>query len=177
MFKKNIKIIYIIIENMNHLKQIAQNKICQISLLSALIIILAYIVEIFAKVPPCELCIYQRIPYFLVVFFFWSYIFYFKKKKVFLLLALILFIINFLLSFFHSLVERGFVNYSSSCTSNNNNFEDIESLRQSLENTPIAKCDEIIFSVMGLSLANINLIVLTLLIIINILFIVRDDKI
>ena len=84
---------------------------------------------------------------------------------------------NFLLSFFHSLVERGFVNYSSSCTSNNNNFEDIESLRQSLENTPIAKCDEIIFSVMGLSLANINLIVLTLLIIINILFIVRDDKI
>ena len=39
-----------------------------------------------------------------------------------------------------------------------NNFEDIESLRQSLENTPIAKCDEIIFSVMGLSLANINLL-------------------
>ena len=64
---------------------------------------------------------------------------------MFLLLALILFIINFLISFFHSLVERGFVNYSSSCTSNNNNFEDIESLRQSLENTPIAKCDEIIF--------------------------------
>jgi hypothetical protein len=31
--------------------------------------------------------------------------------------------------------------------------------------------------VMGLSLANINLIVLTLLIIMNILFIVRDDKI
>ena len=85
-------------------------------------------------------------------------------------------VINFLLSFFHSLVERGFVNYSSSCTSNNNNFEDIESLRRSLENTPIAKCDEIIFSLMGLSLANINLIVLTLLIIINILFIVRNDK-
>ena len=99
-----------------------------------------------------------------------------EREKVFLLLALILFIINFLISFFHSLVERGFVNYSSSCASNNNNFEDIESLRQSLENTPIAKCDEIIFSVMGLSLANINLIVLTLLIIINILFVVRNDK-
>ena len=160
---------------MNHLKQLTHNRIFQISLLSTLIIILAYIVEIFAKVPPCELCIYQRIPYFLVVFF--GVIFFIlKKEKVFLLLALILFTVNFLLSFFHSLVERGLVNYSSSCTSNNNNFEDIESLRQSLENTPIAKCDEIIFSVMGLSLANINLIVLTLLIIINILFIVRNDK-
>ena len=164
------------IENMNSLKQIIQNRICQITLLSAFVIFLAYIVEIFARVPPCELCIYQRIPYFLVVFF-GVILFFLKKEKVFLLLALVLFIINFLLSFFHSLVERGFVNYSSSCTSNNNNFEDIESLRQSLENTPIAKCDEIIFSVMGLSLANINLIVLTLLIIINILFIVRNEKI
>ena len=161
---------------MNHIKQLTQNRICQVSLLSALIIILAYIVEIFAKVPPCELCIYQRIPYFLVVFF--GVIFFIlKREKVFLLLALILFIINFLISFFHSLVERWFVNYSSSCTSNNNIFEDIESLRRSLENTPIAKCDEIIFSVMGLALANINLIVLTLLIFINILFIVRDVKI
>jgi disulfide bond formation protein DsbB len=101
----------------------------------------------------------------------------FKKEIIFLYLSLLIFFINFFISIFHSLVERGFVNYSSSCTSNNNNFEDIESLRQSLENTPIAKCDEIIFSVMGLSLANINLIVLTLLIIINILFIVRNDKI
>ena len=78
--KKNIKITYVIIENMNHLKQLSHNRICQISFLSALIIILAYIVEIFAKVPPCELCIYQRIPYFLVVFF--GVIFFiFKKEK------------------------------------------------------------------------------------------------
>tara|TARA_Y100000813_G_scaffold169833_1_gene132458 strand:+ start:2742 stop:3230 length:489 start_codon:yes stop_codon:yes gene_type:complete len=160
------------IENMNSLKQIIQNRICQITLLSAFVIFLAYIVEIFARVPPCELCIYQRIPYFLVVFF--GVIFFiFKKETLFLFLTLILFIINFLISVFHSLVERGVVNYKSSCTSNDSIFEDIESLRQSLENTPIAKCDEIIFSIMGFSLANINLIVLTLLITINILFIIK----
>ena len=45
----------------------------------------------------------------------------------------------------------------------NENFEDIESLRMSLENTPIAKCDEINFSIFGLSLANINLIILIFL--------------
>ena len=55
----------------------------------------------------------------------------------------------------------------------NENFEDIESLRMSLENTPIAKCDEIIFSIFGLSLANINLIILIFFIFINILFIVK----
>ena len=158
------------------LKKILQNKILSITSLCLLTIIFAYIVEIFAKVPPCKLCIYQRIPY-LIIIFVGIVSLIFKKELIFLYLSLLTFFINFFISIFHSLVERGFVNYSSSCTSNNNNFEDIESLRRSLENTPIAKCDEIIFSVMGLSLANINLIVLTLLIIINILFIVRNDKI
>ena len=157
-------------------KNILQNRILSITSLCLLTIVFAYIVEIFAKVPPCKLCIYQRIPYLIIIFLGFAFLI-FKKEIIFIYLSLLIFFINFFISIFHSLVERGFVNYSSSCTSNNNNFEDIESLRQSLENTPIAKCDEIIFSVMGLSLANINLIVLTLLIIINILFIVRNDKI
>ena len=157
-------------------KNILQNRILSITSMCLLTIVSAYIVEIFAKVPPCKLCIYQRIPYLIIIFLGFAFLI-FKKEIIFLYLSLLIFFINFFISIFHSLVERGFVNYSSSCTSNNNNFEDIESLRRSLENTPIAKCDEIIFSLMGLSLANINLIVLTLLIIINILFIVRDDKI
>ena len=157
-------------------KNILQNRILSITSMCLLTIVSAYIVEIFAKVPPCKLCIYQRIPYLIIIFLGFAFLI-FKKEIIFLYLSLLIFFINFFISIFHSLVERGFVNYSSSCTSNNNNFEDIDSLRQSLENTPIAKCDEIIFSVMGLSLANINLIVLTLLIIINILFILRDDKI
>ena len=157
-------------------KNILQNRTLSITSLCLLTIVSAYIVEIFAKVPPCKLCIYQRIPYLIIIFLGFAFLI-FKKEIIFLYLSLLIFFVNFFISIFHSLVERGFVNYSSSCTSNNNNFEDIESLRRSLENTPIAKCDEIIFSVMGLSLANINLIVLTLLIIINILFIVRNEKI
>ena len=158
------------------LKKILQNKILSITTLCLVTIFSAYIVEIFAKVPPCKLCVYQRIPYVIIIFLGFV-LFILKKEIIFLYLSLLLFFANFFISFFHSLVERGFVNYNSSCTSNNNSFEDIESLRQSLENTPIAKCDEIVFSVMGFSLANINLIVLTLLIIVNILFIVRNDKI
>ena len=153
-------------------KNILQNRTLSITSLCLLTIVSAYIVEIFAKVPPCKLCIYQRIPYLIIIFLGFAFLI-FKKEIIFLYLSLLIFFVNFFISIFHSLVERGFVNYSSSCTSNNNNFEDIESLRQSLENTPIAKCDEIIFSVMGFSLANINLVVLTLLITINILFIVK----
>jgi len=154
------------------LKKILQNKILSITSLCLLTIIFAYIVEIFAKVPPCKLCIYQRIPY-LIIIFVGIVSFIFKKELIFLYISLLTFFINFFISFFHSLVERKLIRYDVGCSSSNENFEDIESLRMSLENTPIAKCDEINFSIFGLSLANINLIILIFFIFINILFIVK----
>jgi disulfide bond formation protein DsbB len=97
----------------------------------------------------------------------------FKKEIIFLYISLLIFFINFFISTFHSLVERKIISYDTGCSSSNQNFEDIESLRLSLENTPITKCDEIIFSIFGLSLANLNLIILIFFIFINILFIVK----
>ena len=38
-------------------------------------------------------------------------------------------------------------------------YENIEDLRNFLEEVPITKCDEISFSIYGLSLANLNLII------------------
>ena len=154
------------------LKKILQNKTLSITLLCLLTIFSAYIIEIFAKVPPCKLCIYQRIPY-LIIIFVGIVSLIFKKEIIFLYFSLFIFFINFVISFFHSLVERKLISYDVGCSSSNENFEDIESLRMSLENTPIAKCDEIIFSIFGLSLANINLIVLIFFIFINILYIIK----
>ena len=51
------------------------------------------------------------------------------------------------------------------CTSTGSDIQTIEELRNFLEKVPIAKCNEILFSLMGLSLANFNLIVSVLLII------------
>ncbi len=156
-------------------KKILQYRVLSIISLCTLTLISAYIVEIFAKVPPCKLCIYQRIPYLIIIFL--GLVFLLLKKEItFLYLSLSIFFANFFISFFHSLVERKLVSYDVGCSSSNKKFEDIESLRRSLENTPIAKCDEITFSVFGLSLANINLIILIFFISINILFIIKNEK-
>ena len=153
-------------------KKTLQNKILSIITLCLLTIISAYIIEIFAKVPPCKLCIYQRIPYLIIILLGFVF-FFFKKEIIFLYLSLLIFFVNFFISFFHSLVERKLISYNVGCSSSSENFEDIESLRMSLENTPIAKCDEITFSIFGLSLANLNLIILIFFISINIFFIVK----
>ena len=156
-------------------KKILQYRVLSIISLCTLTLISAYIVEIFAKVPPCKLCIYQRIPYLIIIFL--GLVFLLLKKEItFLYLSLLIFFSNFFISFFHSLVERKLVSYDVGCSSSNKKFEDIESLRRSLENTPIAKCDEITFSVFGLSLANINLIILIFFISIIILFIIKNEK-
>ncbi len=140
--------------------------------ISLVIISGAYILEFFYNFPPCELCIYQRIPYFLILFIC-IISFFMEYKNIHFYSIFFLFFTSFLISSFHSLVERGIVEYSSACTSSVENFESIEDLRMHLDSVPLTKCDEILFSVMGFSLANINTIISLSLVLFNIYFVWR----
>ena len=139
---------------------------------SLVIISAAYILEFFYNFPPCELCVYQRIPYFLILFIC-IISFFMEHKNVHFYLIFFLFITSFLIAFFHSLVERGIVEYSSGCTSSVGDFESIEDLRMHLESVQLTKCNEILFSVMGFSLANINTIISLSLVLFNIYLVSR----
>ena len=132
----------------------------------------AYILEFLYNFPPCELCIYQRIPYFFILFIC-IISFFMEYKNIHFYSIFFLFFTSFLIAFFHSLVERGIVEYSSGCTSSVENFESIEDLRLHLDSVPLTKCDEILFSVMGFSLANINSIISLSLVLFNIYFVRR----
>jgi disulfide bond formation protein DsbB len=122
------------------------------------------LIEYVFDFPPCKLCIYQRIPYVLIIILGITLVFLGKKKE-FLFSFIVLQIVNFVIASFHSLVERGVVEYEMNCTSTGADIQTIEELRIFLEKVPITKCNEILFSIMGLSLANFNLIVSILLII------------
>ena len=139
---------------------------------SSLIISGAYILEYFYNFPPCKLCIYQRIPYFLIIIVcFFS--FFSKYKSIHFYIAFFLLFSSFLIASFHSLVERGLVEFNSGCSSSANSFENIDDLRNHLDSVPITKCDEILFSIMGFSLANINAIISFFLVLLNIYFVRR----
>ena len=131
--------------------------------MSFCILISTLLIEYIFNFPPCKLCIYQRIPYLLIIIFGIGLVF-FKKMREFLFIFIMLQIANFFIAFFHSLVERGVVEYEMNCTSTGSDIQTIDELRNFLEKVPIAKCNEILFSIMGLSLANFNLIVSVLLI-------------
>ena len=128
-----------------------------------LILISAYYIEYILKVPACSMCIYQRIPYFLSTVII---LVFFLKKIDFKKLIIILFLftlINTGLSFYHIGIEQGFFNELNTCK-DEINASNIKDLLSQLKSKGVVSCKEVGFTIFGLSLATINFIVNTILI-------------
>ncbi len=146
-----------------------------ILLSSFLVLVSAFIIEFLFNHPPCNLCIYQRVPYYFLLIISLTSLF-FNNIRVLIYSSLIALIASMVISIFHSLVERKLVNFQMGCTSQQENFSNIEDLRNFLDTVPITKCDEITFSIMGFSLANINLIISFLLILLTLHCLINYEK-
>jgi len=106
---------------------------------------------------PCQLCLYQRIPYLLILIF--SFIgFFFPKNIYWLYTIMIFFISSTIISGYHSGIEFGLLNESSSCASNLIENLDKTKLLESLNNS-MPNCKDIEFKLFGLSLATINFLI------------------
>ena len=138
-------------------------------LFSLTAILFALYYEYIENYPPCELCIYQRFPYYLIIV---TTLFFFVFKKNFNIVSSLIILavfISLLLSVTHAGVELGWWQIKSSCSNNIRDFNDIEKLRSFLEDVPITKCDQIIWSYKGISMAGYNVIfsIVNLIILIN----------
>ena len=128
-----------------------------------LILISAYYIEYILKVPACSMCIYQRIPYFLSTIII---VVFFLKKIDFKKLIIILFLFTFIntgLSFYHMGIEQGFFNELNTCK-DEINASNTKDLLSQLKSKGVVSCKEVGFTIFGLSLATINFIVNTILI-------------
>ena len=128
-----------------------------------LILISAYYIEYILKVPACSMCIYQRIPYFLSTVII---VVFFLKKIDFKKLIIILFLftlINTGLSFYHMGIEQSFFSELNTCKIDNN-VSTAKDLLNQLKSKGVISCKEVGFTIFGLSLATINFIVNTILI-------------
>jgi len=127
-------------------------------LFSLTAILFALYYEYIENYPPCELCIYQRFPYYLIIAMT-LFCFVFKKNfNIVSSLIILAVIVSLLLSVTHVGVELGLWQIKSSCSNNIKDFNDIEKLRSFLEDVPITKCDQIIWSYKGISMAGYNVI-------------------
>lgn len=121
-------------------------------------LIFAYISQYFFGLQPCELCYYQRVPFFLIIIIVAASLTFKKLHKLTLPLCLMMLLINAAIAFYHVGVEQKIFAGLSSCSSNLNSFNDIEELRQALIESKAVRCDEPQFIFLNLSMAAWNLI-------------------
>lgn len=124
-------------------------------------LLVAYFIEYVIQVPPCRLCIYQRLPYWFL--FFVSLVAITLKSracgidyKVICKLAFLAYFIGFAISFFHLGVENGWFNYKSSCAFNRNTFSTFAEYKAFIESADLVFCDVKQVTLLGATMATYN---------------------
>lgn len=122
----------------------------------------AFILQTFFGVEPCVLCLFQRIPYAVVVVLGAVALLFRQNDKVaraLLGLCALAFFINVGIAIFHSGVELQWWAGTDGCEVNADILRDPEAARLALLKTAVAQCDEVNFTFLGFSLANWNILI------------------
>tara|TARA_B100000579_G_scaffold283494_1_gene234831 strand:- start:1312 stop:1794 length:483 start_codon:yes stop_codon:yes gene_type:complete len=124
----------------------------------SLFLISAYIIEYGLGHKPCNLCLYQRIPYFISIGLILTILLIKKYEKTNLLILSLVSIAGACLAFYHVGIEYGFFSEAfcevKKILSDNS---DYKQLLKDLKDNPLS-CKNVTFRIFGLSLATINTI-------------------
>ena len=139
-----------------------------IFLISLLSLIIALYIEYVMGIKPCKLCLYQRIPYLILLFI--SILGYsYNKKSLWIYLSILVFFLSAIVSGYHVGIENGIFEELKVCK-NDLDVLNKEDLLNSLKNQNIS-CKEVPIKLYNLSLATINLILSSTVVVVSFIFI------
>ena len=136
-----------------------KNVLNTILLISIFALASAYFIEYILGYKPCNLCLFERLPYLFAIILIFTVLIINKLEKIILIILSIIFAAATILSFYHFGIEQGFFEESLVCIANNdvNNLTK-EDLIKDLQSKTIS-CKDVDFRLFGLSLATINFII------------------
>ena len=119
----------------------------------------AYFIEYILDHQPCNLCLIERLPYFLAIIIIFLALSLNRFEKFTLISLGLIFASASILSLYHVGIEQGFFKESLVCISNDEiNSLDKEDLMKELQKK-VVSCKDVQFTLLGLSLATINTII------------------
>ena len=144
--------------------------------LSTISLSFAFFVEYILGFDPCILCLYQRVPYYLLIFIGMGGV-VFKNYKYSLYIALAVFFGAAILAGYHTGVERGLFDPTDTCNPGFNIPDGLsaDQIREMLYDAPIATCTRAAFKIFALSMTEWNLI-LNLCLFIGTLLVVKRSR-
>jgi len=130
-----------------------------ILLFSIFAIFAAYFIQYVLKHQPCNLCLIERIPYFISMIIIPICLFFKKFEKITLSILSLIFFSASLIAFYHFGIEQGYIEESLVCdlTSKNNDLSK-EALLNQLKEMSVS-CKDVTFKIFGLSLATLNIFI------------------
>ena len=130
-----------------------------IFLISIIALISAFFIEYILGHQPCNLCILERIPYFLAIIVILLNYKFVQFEKLFILLLTIIFLFGTILSLYHLGIEQGLIQESLVCDlkSGSNLLSKEEILKQLQEKN--VSCKDVTFKIFGLSLTSYNILI------------------
>ena len=130
-----------------------------ILLISIIALISAFFIEYILGHQPCNLCILERIPYFLAIIVILLNYKFIEFEKFFILFLTIIFLFGTVLSLYHLGIEQGLIQESLVCDlkSGSNLLSKEEILKQLKEKS--VSCKDVTFKMFGLSLTSYNILI------------------
>lgn len=110
---------------------------------------------------PCDLCIYQRIPYAAIVIIGVLGAFLTKSGRwqyILAVLCALLFLVDAGIAGYHTGVELGIFTGPTACSSDGKTGQTLEEMRAAIRNAPLVTCAQAMLYVLGLSMAAWNMI-------------------
>jgi disulfide bond formation protein DsbB len=130
-----------------------------IFLISIFALTSAFFIEYVLGHQPCNLCIFERVPYLLAIIFILLNYKFNHLEKYFLIILTIVFFVATILSLYHLGIEQGFIQESMVCDlkGGSNLLSKDEILKQLQEKN--VSCKDVTFKILGLSLTTYNILI------------------
>ena len=136
----------------------------------------AYFIEYILGHQPCNLCLIERLPYFLAIIIIFLVISLNRFEKFTFISLGLIFASATILSLYHVGIEQGFFKESLVCVSNNEmNILNKKDLLNEFQKTTVS-CKDVEFTLFGLSLATINVIISLILSVITFKLFLNYEK-
>jgi disulfide bond formation protein DsbB len=148
-------------------------------LLSVLAIANALIAEFIFHILPCEMCYKQRYPYYFIISIFIVFYFINKTSNIWLyVLTELAVLYGLFYSVWHVGIEQNLLSGPSNCSGKLEEASSLSNLKEQILNQAVINCNEISWSILGLSAATLNSLLLFLLLLFNTIFIfkINADK-
>ena len=143
-----------------------------VTLFSVVALASALIAEYYFDLQPCEMCLKQREPYYIIIAGFILVMILKGQDKIWFYVGVqIVSIYGLFYSLWHVGIENKILAGPSSCSGGLNISTNTSSLKEQIISKAVINCEEVAWSIFGLSAATMNSLLLFLIFIINAIYI------